>query len=220
MYLRKSQTYWYMLDMFISCLQAVLKNKTQIEYSCCWLPSSPCFLPLQWLAATKEKEPYIGGRHHVAVAVLPHLHSLKSHTCINSLSYAQILITLGHSTLEATAYIHCWSPSNTSYETILSTHYCYTVIMPAPHASVQKAKTAPKIRPSHLGEIDHHAQESGAAKRNGTNIYKERSPASHASIIHSEEAHKASQPLPRHNNAMQDQQSTIPQHFLISENSG
>lgn len=62
--------------------------------------------------------------------------------------------------------------------------------MPAPHASVQKAKTAPKIRPSHLGEIDHHAQESGAAKRNGTNIYKERSPASHASIIHSEEGHR------------------------------
>lgn len=102
------------------------------------------------------QELHIGGQHHVAVAVLPHLQLLKSNTYINSLSYVQFLITPSHSTSGATANVGCWSLCNTNYETMLSTHYCYAVIMPAPHASVQKAKTVPKIWPSHLGETDHH----------------------------------------------------------------
>lgn len=141
--------------MHILSLQAVLQDKTwsQVQLLLTALLSM-LFTPPMPGGHQRERtvqEWCIGGWYLVAVAILPHLQLLKSNKHINSLSYAQFLITRGHSTSGATDNIRWWSLCNTNYKTVLFTRYCYAAIMP-----LQKAKTAPKIRPCHLGEMDHN----------------------------------------------------------------
>lgn len=162
--LRKSQTYWvyagYAYTVFASCAkeQDLILGSPVAEYlaiqalyrSKDWWPPkrknwgrTACW----WMASCCN-----------SCLTTPSSYSNLTYTQIAS--HVQFFITPGYSTSGATANISCC----TNYETRLSTHYCNAARTPAPHASVQKAKPAPKIQPSHLGELDHQHRKQNCKK--------------------------------------------------------